>query len=194
MVSKSKSSSKSPSLTKGNKAKINTLALSRKLGPDALALIAKHLKKAEKAKYNSIRKYSQGYDYFYEHYSQIMRSLHNYIWNKVTSGSGGFILASDLPNGIDYHNKGFREAVIWKKIGKIFPTRRFKVSNDVKDAAIFLTINTLKDPIQYSQCLLIQRMIANGGHRNQLNNDYDKLAGFVDALLDEIEAEIKARK
>ena len=47
MVSKSKSSSKSPSLTKGNKAKINTLALSRKLGPDALALIAKHLKKGD---------------------------------------------------------------------------------------------------------------------------------------------------
>ena len=127
-----------------------------------------------------------------------MRSLQSYIWNQVAVGSGGFIYARDLPNGINYHNKGFREAVVWKKLGKIFP--KFPVSDDIKDAVIFETREPLKNSSggvshkKYSQWLLIQEMFDRGGHRKRLNNDYDKLAGFIDALLDEIEAEIKARK
>ena len=123
-----------------------------------------------------------------------MQSLQSYIWNQVAVGSGGFIYAKDLPNGVKYHNKGFREAVVWKKLGKIFP--KFPVSDNVKRAAI--CFNGIPEGIfsslQHSQLLFIQAMFAYASRRKQLNHDYDKMEGFVDALLDEIEAEIKASK
>lgn len=182
MASNSKSSQLT--LTKNNQKRINALAKSNKLNPNTLSVIANQLRLLEKNKYDALRKYSQGYDYFYQHYGQVMRALERHVWNQVV-GPGGFIYAKDLPNGIPYGANGFREGVVWKKLSRTFA--KFPIPNKVKDDAILG-----KFP-NSSNGLVLQEMLLHS-HRMRLNNDYDKMEGFVDALLDEIEAEIKARR
>ena len=179
------SNSKSSQLTKSNKARINTLAKTGKLNRNTLLLISNQLKTLEKNKYDSLRKYSQGYDYFYKHYGQVMKALETYVWNQVI-GPGGFIHTKDLPKGIPYGANGFREGVVWKNLSGKFT--KFPIPNKVKDDAILGKSN-----ISNANGLILQEMLLRS-HRMKLNNDYDKMEGFVDALLDEIEAEIKARK
>ena len=177
------SNSKSSQLTKSNKARINTLAKTGKLNRNTLLLISNQLKTLEKNKYDALRKYSQGYDYFYKHYGQVMRALETYVWNQVI-GPSGFIHTEDLPKGIPYGANGFREGVVWKKLSRTFT--KFPIPNKVKDDAILG-----KFP-NSSNGLVLQEMLLRS-HRMKLNNDYDKMEGFVDALLDEIEAEIKVK-
>ena len=194
-------------LSKQNKNALMTLATSRKktksgtklyLSDDILRKIGEKLANLEYE-----RKYSYGNEYFYKNYANIMRALHSYTWNEV-AGPGGFIWAIDLPNdkSINYHNGRFREAVVLKKLGKIFTKSKFPISNNVKDAAIsYKTVHMVHkvhsgkfSPAQYAQISFIQEMLSRRSHRSQLNDDYAKVEGFVDALLDEIEAEVKARK
>ena len=122
----------------------------------------------------------------------------------VAVGPSGFISVEDLPHGINYHDKSFKEAVIWKKLGNIIP--KFPVSDYIKDGAIsYTSVYYMPErgffPRGFSvslyhihQMVVIQEMLNRTNHRDKLKNDYNRMEGFVDALLDEIEAEIKAKK
>ena len=184
MVSKK---SNSPKLNKSNANRMTALSMAGKLNRNTLSVIAKELKKSAPA-----RHYLSGSKYFYKHYTQIMKSLDRYIWNQV-AGPRGFITARNLPNdsSLGWHDEGFREAVVWKRIRKMFP--KFPVSSAVIDSALTNTPLPLNASTTYEQWLLITHILNTGQHRQNLNNKYDKMEGFVDSLLDELQAEIETR-
>ena len=169
-----KANSKTPPLTKSNKKKIQELSkLPVCLPPEIVEIISKQLKNVQKNKYDEIRDYMKGQEYFYKNYGKYM---------KIAKNQGKIL---------SYKPRRYTVPV-WVELSYIFP--KFPVSCKVKDLAIDTTKPLpgayYKEPY-YNQWSIIRFLLKP--ERRNLNNNYSKMEGFVDSFLEEMEAELESR-
>ena len=193
MPPKAKVKSKTPPLNKNNRKRVNTLAMSRiktKSGnqlcipSEIISLIAKQLKNLEREKYYELRKYNYGYDYFYNNYCKIMKRVEKEAWHRA-QGIYGTVTAVPF----EWGSKNFRQAVALERIYIMFP--KLSISKKVKDATIRRNVHISTHNIDTREQIIFLTDILEYNIKRDLDNDYAKLDGFLDALFEELQAEVK---
>ena len=199
-----KSKSKTPPLTKNNRNRVNTLSTLRintksgnqlSLPPEIISLIAKQLKKIQPEKY--LPEYIIGVNYFYDYRYEIMNDVNYHAYRYARLQGDYHRLMDEIPN--EWIGSLSRRPLIGlRKMYLMFP--KLSVSKKVKDAVISVN-NCSPRPdhwlapqkvISLNQISFLQNIL-NCRVRNDLNN-YISLDGFIDALFEQLRADIKKQE
>lgn len=184
-------------LTKTNANKMNALRrmqIKTKAGyyplpPEVAHMIANKLKNAQPDVYEPIYNYKMGQDFFYTHFKQIWATMDRYLW-KLTKEWGGY--PTGYANGsVHYNSKDYRPMITLAKLKQIFrPKIRMGNNNASRLKHAVIVPQDSKPQDRNKKWLLLMDVLE--GYRKPLKNNYNACEGFVDALLDEIDAELDA--